>query len=72
MGFGTKHAIHPNQIPVINDAFSPTKDEIEWAKKIKDEFESPESKDKGVIGIESNMIDRPVYLNALRILRDSE
>ena len=72
MGFGTKHAIHPNQIPVINDAFSPTKDEIEWAKKIKEEFESPESKDKGVIGIESNMIDRPVYLNALRILRDSE
>ena len=36
MGFTSKFSIHPNQLKTINDIFSPTKKELEWAKNILD------------------------------------
>lgn len=71
IGFGTKHAIHPNQIQIINEVFSPTEEEIRNARIIKEEFEKAQAMQKGVTSINSNMIDLPVYLNALRILKNS-
>ena len=33
LGFDGKWCIHPAQIPVVNEAFSPTEKEVEWAQK---------------------------------------
>jgi citrate lyase subunit beta/citryl-CoA lyase len=65
-GFSGMLAIHPSQVPVINDAFVPTAGEIERARRIVQLFEA--SPDAGTIGLDGVMLDRPHLVQAGRIL----
>ncbi len=68
LGFDGKGCIHPRQIPVVHEAFAPTEEEIEKAKKIVEAFEEAEHKGLGVVSLGSKMIDPPVVKRALRTL----
>ena len=68
LGFEGKGCIHPRQIKVVHEAFAPTSDEIEKAKKIVLAFEEAEKKGLGVVSLGSKMIDPPVVKRAQRIL----
>ena len=65
-GFTGKVAIHPAQVPVINDAFTPSADEIAHAEKIVALF--AENPDAGTIGFEGKMLDKPHLTQAEQIL----
>lgn len=66
MGFSAKAAIHPDQVAVINRAFTPEPAAVERARKIAAAFAaSPEA---GVVSLDGAMIDRPHFLAAQRIL----
>jgi citrate lyase subunit beta/citryl-CoA lyase len=67
MGFFGKIAIHPAQCPVINQAFTPTADEISRAKRIVDIFN--ENPRMGTIGIDGKMYDMPHLKQALSLLK---
>jgi len=58
LGFDGKTLIHPRQIGPCNDAFSPTPEEIETARKMIAAFDLPENKEKGVVQIEGRMVER--------------
>ncbi|QFT29282.1 (3S)-malyl-CoA thioesterase [Labrenzia sp. THAF82] len=58
MGMDGKTLIHPKQIVSCHKAFSPTEDEIAWARKINAEFEKPENSDKGAIQVDGKMVER--------------
>ena len=58
LGFDGKTLIHPQQIAPCNEAFSPTAEEVAWARKIIAAFELPENKDKGVIQVDGRMVER--------------
>ncbi len=58
LGFDGKTLIHPRQIEVCNDAFSPAPEEVEAARKIITAFDLPENQGKGVIQIEGRMVER--------------
>ncbi len=64
LGFEGKGCIHPRQIKVVHEAFAPTTDEIEKAKKIVQAFEEAEKKGLGVVSLGSKMIDPPVVKRA--------
>lgn len=65
-GFTGMLAIHPDQVVVINEAFMPSADEIERAQRIAELFTAnPEA---GVVSMDGEMIDRPHWLQAQRIL----
>ncbi|MDX9711809.1 MAG: aldolase/citrate lyase family protein [Ignavibacteriales bacterium] len=68
LGFEGKGCIHPRQIQVVHEAFAPTAEEIEKAKKIVHAFEEAEKKGLGVVSLGSKMIDPPVVKRAQRIL----
>ncbi len=68
LGFEGKGCIHPRQIKVVHEAFAPTKEEIEKAKKIVLAFEVAEKKGLGVVSLGSKMIDPPVVKRALRTI----
>jgi citrate lyase subunit beta/citryl-CoA lyase len=57
LGFDGKTLIHPQQIAPCNDAFSPSAEEVAWARKIIAAFELPENKGKGVIQVEGRMVE---------------
>jgi len=65
-GFSAKMAIHPQQIPVINAAFTPSAEAIEEARRIVAAF--AQSPGAGVLSIGGRMVDRPHLLRAERTL----
>jgi citrate lyase subunit beta/citryl-CoA lyase len=65
-GFTGKLAIHPAQVPVINAAFSPSKDEVRHAEEIVAAFEA--HPDAGVLSVGGRMVDRPHLVQARRVL----
>lgn len=65
-GFTGKMAIHPAQVPVINEVFTPSPETVSEAQAIVDAFTA--HSDAGVVGIKGQMIDRPHLRRAERIL----
>jgi citrate lyase beta subunit len=57
LGFDGKWCIHPAQIEVVNEVFSPTEREIEWAKKVVEAYEEASAAGSGAISIDGQMID---------------
>ncbi|GAB4184164.1 MAG: hypothetical protein Kow00108_21750 [Calditrichia bacterium] len=68
LGFDGKGCIHPRQIQPIHEAFAPTEQEVDKAKKIVLAFEEAERKGLGVVSLGSKMIDPPVVKRAIRII----
>ena len=65
-GFTGKMAIHPNQVGIINEVFTPTADQIAVSEEIVKAFaDNPEA---GVLGIRGHMVDRAHIARAERIL----
>lgn len=58
LGMDGKTLIHPSQVGPCNEIFSPSPDEVEWARKIIAAFAMPENASKGVITIEGQMVER--------------
>jgi citrate lyase subunit beta / citryl-CoA lyase len=58
LGFDGKTLIHPRQIEPCNQAFSPTSEEVEAARKIIAAFDLPENENKAVIQIDGRMVER--------------
>jgi len=58
LGMDGKTLIHPSQISPCNEVFSPTQEEVDWARKIIAAFRQPENAKKGVIVVEGRMVER--------------
>ncbi|MES0885004.1 HpcH/HpaI aldolase/citrate lyase family protein [Roseibium sp. SCP14] len=58
MGMDGKTLIHPKQIASCHAAFSPTEEEVAWARKINEIFDLPENADKGAIQVDGKMVER--------------
>lgn len=57
LGFDGKTLIHPDQIALANEVFSPPPAEVEFARKIIAAFDQPENQGKGVINLEGRMVE---------------
>ena len=65
LGFSGQAAIHPRQVPVINEVFSPSSEEIEEAQAVLARFREHGG---GVYGVEGKLEDQPAVRNALLML----
>lgn len=68
LGYDGKWCIHPAQIGPVNEAFSPTEEEIEWAQKVVEAYEQANTSGSGSISVEGQMIDAASIRMAQRIL----
>ncbi|MDP8946749.1 MAG: CoA ester lyase [Actinomycetota bacterium] len=57
LGFDGKWCIHPAQIEAVNEIFSPTEREIEWAKKVVRAYEEANAAGIGAVSVDGQMID---------------
>jgi citrate lyase subunit beta / citryl-CoA lyase len=65
-GFSGRLAIHPTQVPVINDVFTPTAAQVEKAKAVVAAFAAQPG--AGAVGIDGKMYDRPHLARAQALL----
>jgi citrate lyase subunit beta/citryl-CoA lyase len=69
-GFSGKIAIHPNQVAIINDAFTPSAEEVAHAKTVIDLFAA--NPDAGTLSLDGKMLDKPHLTQARRVVAIAE
>lgn len=69
-GFTGKLAIHPDQVAIINECFTPSKDEVAYARRVVEAF--AKANGAGTVGLDGRMLDLPHLKQAQRILEQSE
>jgi citrate lyase beta subunit len=72
LGFGGKACIHPDQVGPVNEAFSPSREELEAARGIVAAFETAARQGHGVAVAGGQMIDQPVVGRARALLASAE
>ena len=65
LGYDGKLAIHPAQVAVINETFTPDEERVMWAKRILD---ARDAADGGVFVVDGEMVDAPQIKQAIRVL----
>jgi len=68
LGFDGKWCIHPAQIGMINEVFSPTDREVEWAKKVVAAYEEAKAEGSGSVSVDGQMVDAASIKLALNTL----
>lgn len=57
LGYDGKWCIHPSQIPIANEVFAPTAEEMAWARRVMDTYAAAEREGQGSIAVDGKMID---------------
>jgi citrate lyase subunit beta/citryl-CoA lyase len=68
MGFQGKLCIHPEQVAVVNAAFSPSPEQVAWAQRVVDAFKAAEASQSAAIQLDGHFIDYPIVYQAQRML----
>jgi len=66
-GFTGKIAIHPAQVDIINECFTPSSDEITYAQRVIQAFADADG--AGTIGLDGRMLDKPHLTQAHKLLQ---
>ncbi|TIS39665.1 MAG: CoA ester lyase [Mesorhizobium sp.] len=67
LGFAGALAIHPAQVAIFNEAFSPSAHELEWARRVLAAEKDAAGQGRGAFALEGKMVDPPVIRRALEI-----
>ncbi len=65
VGFDATVCIHPTQIAVVREAYRPTEEKLDWARKVLAAAQT----ERGVFAFEGQMVDSPVLKHAEMVLR---
>lgn len=72
MGYTGKQIIHPNHIDIVQNAYTPSRERIEWAKNIINAFNESQKLGKGAFTFNNQMIDMPTVKQAENLLKTYE
>jgi len=72
MGFTGKLLVHPRHVDPVNQAFAPTKEEVDFAKKVVNAYEEAKAKGLGATTIGGRMIDYGSYRRAVNLISTAE
>lgn len=68
LGFAGKTTFNPRQLDVINRVFSPTPDELDYARRVVGAFEAAAARGEGAVAVDGKLVDPPVVARARRLL----
>ena len=68
LGYVAKQAIHPSQIQTIHQVYTPTADEVTWAKRVIVAYDEAVARGTGAINLDGKLIDVPMVERARRVL----
>ncbi len=68
LGFTGKLAIHPAQIPIVHEAFTPSAERVQRAERILETWLQAEAEGRGVCTLDGDLIEKPVVEGERRVL----
>jgi citrate lyase subunit beta/citryl-CoA lyase len=68
IGMKGKYVVHPEQVSVVNEVFSPTAAEVEAARRLVSEFDEAVLQGHGTVRIEGQMVDEPIARRARELI----
>jgi citrate lyase subunit beta/citryl-CoA lyase len=68
LGLRGSPCVHPSQVEILNDVFSPTPAELERAERVVEEYERALANGEGAITVDGEFVDVPYYEQAKRLL----
>lgn len=68
LGYTGRSVIHPSQIAIVHEVYTPGEKELEQAKKVIDAYQKAMESGSGVVALDGKMIDMPIVLRAQYIL----
>jgi len=68
LGYDGKLCIHPRQVAITNEVYTPRPDEIEHARRVVEAWERATDEGRGVFSLDGQMIDAPVVASQRRVL----
>jgi citrate lyase subunit beta/citryl-CoA lyase len=68
LGYVAKQAIHPSQLATIHQVFTPTGDEVAWARRVISAYDEAVARGTGAINLDGKLIDVPMVERARRVL----
>ncbi len=68
LGFQGKYVIHPGQIEPVNQAFRPSPEEVEHARRVVEAFDAAEAQGFASTSVDGKMIDIPIASRARKLL----
>lgn len=69
LGMTGKAVISPRHVKIVNDLFSPSEADIEYAHRVVEGVKSANEKGLGAFSIEGKMIDKPIIMRSLNTLK---
>ena len=68
LGFSGMSLIHPGQIEIVNGAFTPTADEIDYARRVLTAFDEARARGEGAVAFGGQLLDLPIVDRARQTL----
>jgi citrate lyase subunit beta/citryl-CoA lyase len=68
MGLRGAPCVHPSQVPILNEVFAPSEDELRRARRVVAEYEQALADGHGAIVVDGEFVDAPFYEHAKRLL----
>ena len=68
LGFKGAQVIHPAQVAVLNELFSPSADELSWAQRVLEAADRARAEGVAAFAVDGRMVDRPIIERARRIV----
>jgi citrate lyase subunit beta/citryl-CoA lyase len=72
LGYGSKACIHPSQLAVVHEVFTPSPDEVEQARRLLEAYDAAVLDGRGAIAVDGQMVDEPIAARARRLLARSD
>jgi citrate lyase subunit beta/citryl-CoA lyase len=72
LGYDGKMVIHPAQVAVVNEAYTPSEAQIAWAERVLEAQAAAEADDLGVFEVDGEMIDAPLVAQAEQLIERAE
>jgi citrate lyase subunit beta/citryl-CoA lyase len=69
LGFGAKLCIHPRQVQAVHEAFMPSADQLDWARRV---LAAAQATGGSAVAVDGKMVDAPVLLRARALLGRAE
>lgn len=72
LGFTGKSAISPRHVPVINEVFSPSQKDIDYAYEVMEAIRLAKEQGRGAVALRGKMIDAPIVNRAKQTIEAAE